>query len=98
MKKQKPFDKKKILRARYLTEEYPSDQPLRPIVAKSFIPVGEDRIYGISLLELLESLHDIMVTSFNQAIDNGTLTNSPFFIYRPNYISQIIEISMMSKK
>ena len=77
-------EKKKILRARYLTEEYPSDQPLRPIVAKSFIPVGEDRIYGISLLELLESLHDIMVTSFNQAIDNGTLTNSPFFIYRPN--------------
>ena len=77
-------EKKKILRARYLTEEFPSDPPRRPIIAKGFIPVGEDRIYGISLLELLECLHDVMVTSFNQAIDNGTLTNSPFFIRRPN--------------
>lgn len=80
-------EKKKILRARYLTEEYPSDPPRRPIVAKAFIPVGEDRIYGISLLELLECLHDVMVTAFNQAIDNGTLTNSPFFIYRPNALT-----------
>lgn len=78
-------EKKKLLRVRHLSEEFPSDPPAkRPIMSKSFIPVGEDRIYGISLLELLESMHDVMVTSFNQAIDNGTLTNTPFFAYRPS--------------
>ena len=72
-----------ILRARMLSEMYPSEKPRRPLAEAQFLPVGEDRLYGISLLELLESSHDILITLLNQTLDNGTITNAPFGFYRP---------------
>jgi len=74
---------KLLLRVRTLNEMYPCDIPTRPLFEAQFLPVAEDRLYGISLLELMESLHDIMATSINQIIDNGTITNTPFFFYKP---------------
>mgnify|MGYP003672189732 CR=1 FL=1 len=74
---------KVLLRVRTLTEMYPSDMPTRPLFEAQFLPVSEDRLYGISLLELMESLDDITATTINQIIDNGTITNTPFFFYRP---------------
>lgn len=75
-------ENKKILRVRYLTEDYPSDPPLRPLAYAGFLPVA-DRIYAISQIELLESLHDIMKTTFDQMIDCATIKNVPWFFYRP---------------
>lgn len=72
-----------LLRARHLTEMFPGNRVRRPVAEAQFVPVGEDRRYGISLPELTESLHDIIVTVFNQTIDSGTLANTPFFFYRP---------------
>lgn len=74
---------KKILRARLLTEMFPASPPRRPFAEAQFIPTGEDRRYGISLLELVEPIYDVIVTTFDQIIDNGTLTNTPFGFYRP---------------
>ena len=73
---------KTILRVRYLTEDYPSDPPLRPLAEESFLPV-EGRLYAISQLELLESLHDLMKTTFDQMVDNATIKNVPWFAYKP---------------
>jgi len=74
---------KTILRVRYLTEAYPSDPPLRPLASAGFLPV-EGRIYAISQLELLESIHDLMKTSFDQMVDGATMKNIPWFTYRPS--------------
>jgi len=71
-----------ILRVRYLTEAYPSDPPLRPLASASFLPV-EGRAYGISLLELLESLHDLQKITYDQMVDAATIKNVPWFAYRP---------------
>ena len=74
---------KLLLRARLMSEMFPSVPPTRPLVGKPLIPVGPDRLYGISLLEITEPLHDQIVTAYNQINDNGTLTNTPFGFYRP---------------
>jgi len=73
---------KTILRVRYLTEAYPSDPPLRPLASAAFLPV-EGRAYGISLLELLESLHDLQKITYDQMVDAATIKNVPWFAYRP---------------
>jgi hypothetical protein len=72
---------KTILRVRYLTEDYPSDPPLRPLASEGFLPV-EGRMYAISLIELLESLHDLIKMTFDQMFDAGTITNLPWFAYK----------------
>ena len=77
---------KTILRVRYLTEQYPSDPPLRPIASAGYLPV-EGRVYDISLLELLESIHDLQKKTFDQMVDNATVTNLPWFAYRPTSAS-----------
>ena len=76
------LESKTILRVRYLTEAYPSDPPWRPLATAGFLPV-EGRIYAISLLELLESLHDLIKINFDQMTDAATLKNTPWFTYRP---------------
>jgi hypothetical protein len=73
---------KTILRVRYLTEQYPSDPPLRPLAAAAYLPV-EGRFYGMSLIELLESLHDLLKITFDQMVDAATIKNVPWFTYRP---------------
>ena len=72
---------KKIAAALYLTEVYPGLPVLRPIHSESIFPIP-NRIYGISLPELIEHLQDMMEMLLNQHIDWGTITNVPFFFYR----------------
>lgn len=73
---------KQILRVRYLTEDYPADPPLRPVVVRGMLPIG-GRIYSMGLIELLESLHDIMKMTFDQMVDSATIRNMPWGAYRP---------------
>jgi hypothetical protein len=72
---------KKLCRARILSEVQPNGR--RPIVAQSILPVP-NRTYGISIPMLLEAITDSMDAFWNQAIDNGTITNVPFFFYDPS--------------
>mgnify|MGYP001585403915 FL=1 len=74
-------DTKKVMKTCFLTEMYPGLPIRRPLSSESFIPVP-NRIYGISLPELLESLQDICQMLLNQHIDWGTIVNVPFFFYR----------------
>jgi hypothetical protein len=76
------LETKQLLRARLMTEVYPFKRPRRPFAEGNFLPV-KGRREGISLPELMEGLHDVMKETLDQSIDNGTLTNSPFFFYRP---------------
>lgn len=86
---------KLLLRARLLTEIFPSNPPRRPLDEAQFIPVAEDRLYGISMLELLESLYDMEVTFVNQMVDNGTISTVPFGFYEPGsgMKAEIINVS-----
>jgi|TARA_Y100000310_G_scaffold153951_1_gene153511 hypothetical protein len=70
-----------LVRARRLTELYPSNPPRRPFAEAPFLPI-EGRREGISLLEMIEGIHDAMKTSLDQMIDYQTITNAPIFFYR----------------
>lgn len=72
-----------LLRAKYLTEMFPTDPPRRPLAHSSFIGV-RDRVDGISLPELLEGTHDLLKQFTDQVGDSGTIANSPFGFYDPN--------------
>ncbi len=72
---------KTVLKAKLLTEMYPSNPPRRPFAEASMIPVKGRRL-GISYLELGEGLHDVMKETIDQMIDAGTITTSPFFFYK----------------
>lgn len=72
---------KTVVRARDLTEEYPSNPPRRPLDEASMIPVRGRRT-GISLPELMEGLHDISKSLMDQTMDAGTIKNAPFWFYR----------------
>jgi len=71
-----------ILRVRHLTESYPSDPPFRPLASAGYLPVS-GRLYAISLIELLESIHDLLKTTFDKMDDAATLKNLPWFAYKP---------------
>jgi hypothetical protein len=73
---------KTVVRGKLMTEVWPLDPPRRPLAEAAFIPV-KGRRGGISQIELLEGLHDAMKIILDQSIDAGTLTNAPFFFYRP---------------
>ncbi len=51
-------------------------------MSQSFLPI-RGRVAGISLLEALEGLHDLLKTTLDQTVDSGTLKNAPFGFYRP---------------
>lgn len=66
-----------LLKITLLNEEFPSDSPRRPLMLKSFIPV-KDRLYGVSLLELLEPISDMTKILLDQLVDGGTIRVMPF--------------------
>ncbi len=72
---------KTVLKAKLLTEMYPSNPPRRPFAEASMIPV-KGRRFGISYLELGEGLHDVMKEIMDQMVDAGTISTSPFFFYK----------------
>ena len=74
---------KTLVKARALTEMHPSNPPRRPFGEASFIPV-KGRRAGISLLEMIEGLHDTMKQFFDQTADSVTIRNVPFGFYRPS--------------
>jgi len=73
--------KGEVARASYLTEMYPSRPPRRPFQEASMLPVRGRRA-GISLLEMLEGLHDGTKTMLDQTIDSNTLGIARPFFYR----------------
>ena len=75
------LETKTLLRARYLTQMFPSNPPIRPFGEGQMFPVPGRR-YGIGLLEMLEGLHDAQKQFLDQGGDAGTIANVPFFFYR----------------
>jgi len=73
---------KKVLKVMLLSEMFPTNPPRRPLTSASMIPV-KDRVIGISLLEMMEGIHDTTKEVADQMIDAGTLGSSPFFFYKP---------------
>lgn len=71
-----------LLRARYLTEVYPTTPMRRPFAMAKFLPVN-GQFYAIGLIELMESGYDIIKKTFDQMVDSGDLTNTPWGFYRP---------------
>lgn len=71
-----------LLRARYLTEVYPTIPLRRPFAMAKYIPVN-GQFYAIGLIELMESGYDIIKKTFDQMVDSGDLTNTPWGFYRP---------------
>lgn len=74
---------KTLLRAKRLMEVYPGPTPRRPFAEKQFIPVKGSRT-GIGLPEIVEAMHDIQKQIYDQSIDQGSMSLSPFFFYRPS--------------
>ena len=72
---------KVLLRARALTEIYPGLPVLRPFMHDSIFPIP-NRVYGMSLPEMIEWQQSASETLMNQHIDWGTITNMPWFGYR----------------
>ncbi|MCP4900111.1 MAG: hypothetical protein GY906_24335 [bacterium] len=70
-----------LLKATPMAEMYPTTPPRRPFAEASFIPVRERRA-GISLLEMMEGLHDVIKMLTDQTVDTGTITGVPFWFYR----------------
>ena len=71
-----------LLRARYLSEVYPTSPLRRPFSMAKYIPVN-GQFYAIGLIELMESCYDIIKKTFDQMIDSGDITNTPWGFYRP---------------
>ena len=71
-----------FLRARYLSEVYPAVPLRRPFAMAKYIPVN-GQFYAIGLIELMESGYDIIKKTFDQMVDCGDLTNTPWGFYRP---------------
>lgn len=68
-----------VLKAMYQTEIFPGVR--RPFAEAQFLPV-KGRKRGISLLEMIEGTHDLIKQTFDQTIDAGTITTTPFGFYR----------------
>jgi hypothetical protein len=72
-----------LLKAKRLSEVSPMNPPRRPLAEATLFPV-EGRREGMSLLEMMEGLHDWNKQVIDQMMDGGTLSNLPFFFYRPS--------------
>jgi hypothetical protein len=75
-------DRKLLLKASLMTEMYPMSPPRRPFGESSFLP-AKGRREGMSLLEVMESSHDLIKVLWDQMVDAGTLSVSPPGFYRP---------------
>lgn len=73
---------KTLVKAKLLTEMYPSNPPRRPFASKSMIPVPGRRV-GIGMLEMTEALHDQMKTTLDMTFDGAALRIAPPGFYRP---------------
>ena len=62
--------------------------PRRPIAEASFLPV-RGRRDGISIVELLEGLHDAQKSLLDQAIDAGTSSAQTFTTHKTGLLSTI---------
>ena len=74
-------ESKQLVRARFLTEIYPSIPPMRPFAEARFIPVP-NRFYAIGLRALLEPIQDLVKDLHDSNFDWGTIRNMPSFFYR----------------
>ena len=74
-------EEKLLLRARELTQVFPANPPRRPFAEGQFLEV-RGRRSGISLLEMMEGLHDLLKQIIDQTVDLGTVTMAPFGLYR----------------
>lgn len=70
-----------ILRARYLTQMFPSPVPMRPFAEGHLFPVPGRR-FSIGVLEMMEGVHDLIKQFFDMAADGGTIANAPFGFYK----------------
>lgn len=70
-----------LLKAARLSDQFPFSTLRRPFAETSYIPV-EGRRLGISLLEMVEGLHDAQKILMDQMIDANTISTMPFFFYR----------------
>lgn len=59
----------------------------RPFVKAVFMPLP-NRWYGISLPEMVRDIQDETTVMHNQRVDNGTLTNLPWFIGRASSMNK----------
>lgn len=75
------LESKQLCRLRHLQEEFPTPIPRRPFAEATFLPVP-GQFYGISLLELLEHMHNLMKVLLDQMVDKHTLANTPWGVYR----------------
>lgn len=73
-------DAEVLCEARLTTDRWPAVKPYRPLAEWCPIPV-KDRWYGISMLELGESLYDLIKGTFDQSYDGWSVANLPFFFY-----------------
>ncbi len=67
---------KTLLRARELTQQFPSNPPRRPFAEAQFLPEN------VSLVELMEGLHDVSKQVLDMTIDKGSLELTPWGLYR----------------
>ncbi|KPK68172.1 hypothetical protein AMJ82_08910 [candidate division TA06 bacterium SM23_40] len=75
-------EKKLLLKAAIMTEMYPMSPPCRPFAESTFLP-AKGRREGMSLLEIMESTHDLIKELWDQMVDAGTMAVSPPGFYRP---------------
>lgn len=75
-------EKKLLLKGVLMTEMYPLNPPRRPFGESTFLPT-KGRREGMSLLEIMESTHDLIKELWDQMVDTGTLALCPPGFYRP---------------
>ncbi|MGE0289520.1 MAG: hypothetical protein AB7I42_26025 [Bradyrhizobium sp.] len=83
------LEMKRVVKAIVLEEMYPT-LPLnhrRPFAEAALFPVPGRRV-GMSMLELLEGLHDAAKTAMDQTIDANSIGIVPFGFYRPTSTMQ----------
>lgn len=78
------LEMKRVVKAKVLDEMYPNLPPNhpRPLAEAALFPVAGRRV-GMSMLELLEGLHDTAKTLIDQTIDGNSMSIVPFGFYRP---------------
>src|SRR3989304_3601407 len=72
-----------LLKARRLSDIYPAQPPRRPLSGGSFLPV-KGRYDGVSLLEIMEKIHDTMKVLIDQSINSNDLAIASPGFYRPS--------------
>lgn len=74
-----------VVKMAILQEMYPTLRPdhPRPFAESTLFPIVGRRT-GISMLEILEGLHDVIKILLDQCIDSNTIGITPFGFYRPS--------------